>query len=187
MKIFGIAVGGVFLALIAFTVISYFSYANSGVDHEEGIRAQVSSNKAKYSEFTQTAVDQMAVADASKEALKEVIIGGIEGRYGGPGQKSVPAFVQENYPGQFDNSIFVRISQVIESGRRDFTVEQKQLIGRVQGYRSDLRKPWSKMWYTFAGFPEINLDEPQYNPIITAQTGESFNTGVDKGIQFNKK
>jgi hypothetical protein len=179
-----IVIGAVTLTMLVIGFGSYFHYSNVGVDLEEGIDAQVAQNKNAYSTFSQTAIDQMNVANSYKSGLKEIIVASIEGRYGGPGQKSVPAVVNEKYPGAFDSKMFENINRVIEAGRRDFSAEQKKLISRVQVYKSNLRYQWSGMWLRYAGYPTIDLTQPQYNPIISEATGESFKTGVDKGIQF---
>jgi len=184
-KLVAIASIAAVLLIGVFAVSQYFSYSNSGVDHEEGIEAQVSTNAAKYSQFTQAAIESMGVANAYKDALKEVIVGSIEGRYGEGGVKPVAQAVREAYP-NIDPNLFNQVQRIIESGRRDFFNEQKLLIARVQGYRSDLRKPWSKFWYTQAGYPQIDLKAPQYNPILSAATQDTFRTGTDKGIQFGK-
>lgn len=183
-KVFGIIFGGIAILLAVFSVGTYLSYTNWAVDQEELIDAQVRQNQNAYSTFTQTAVDKMKVADAYKKGLQEIITAGIEGRYGGPGQKSIPMVVNEKYPGVFNETMFIDISRTIESGRRDFSQEQKLLISKVQGYRAELRKPWPKLWLASAGFPTIKLDEPKYNPVVTEATKETFQTGTDKGIQF---
>ncbi|MNV54769.1 hypothetical protein D3C71_1469780 [compost metagenome] len=80
--------------------------------------------------------------------------------------------------------MFRNVQLTIESGRRDFSAEQKLLISKVQGYRAAIRKPWSGMWLSFAGYPQIKLDEPKYNPVVSEGTRETFQTGTDKGIKF---
>ena len=184
MKIFGIITGAVFLVGLLFVGVNWWAYANKGVDLEEGIRAQIEQNKNKYSEFTSTAVESMGVAEQYQTAVKDVIIAGIEGRFGPDGSKSLVQAFSEAYPATLDSAMFVKVQQVIESGRRDFANEQKMLIGKVQVYRTELRKPWSKMWLEFAGFPTIDLSEPQYSPVVSGATRETFETGVDKGISF---
>lgn len=184
MKVIGGVIGVLFLALVLVGVSSYFSYSSTGVDYEEGIDAQVRQNQNKYSEFTQTAIESMGVAKQYQAAVKDVITAGIEGRFGKDGSKSLVQAFNEAYPANFDPALFNKVQMVIESGRRDFSAEQKQLISKVQGYRSSLRKPWSGMWLKYAGYPTINLDDPKYNPVVSAATTETYKTGTDKGIQF---
>lgn len=182
-KIVAGIVGGLFLIGLLFGAVQWFSYSNSAVDAEERIDAQVRSNQVEYNRFSQTALDQMKVAKAYTDALSKVIVDGLQGRYAEEGAKPLVLAVSEAYP-NVSPEMFQKISQVIESGRTDFAQEQRQLISMVQGYRAELRKPWSKFWYTNAGYPTINLDDPKYNPIISAATKKSFETGVDEGLQF---
>lgn len=184
MKVVGIIMSAILLVGIAFVGINWFSYANKGVELEEGIRAQIEQNKNKYSEFTQTAVESMGVAKQYQGAVKDVIVAGIEGRFGPDGSKSLVQAFTEAYPATMDATLFTKVQQVIESGRRDFANEQKMLIGKVQVYRTALRQPWSKMWLEFAGFPTIDLSEPQYSPVVSGATRETFQTGTDQGISF---
>ncbi len=178
-----IITGIVAIVLLAIGVGSYVSYSNKGVDFEQGIEAQVAQNKNSYSTFSQTAVESMGVAQEYKKALQDVIVGSIEGRYGQGGTKPVVQAVREAYP-TIDPQLFAQVQRVIESGRRDFSAEQKKLISKVQAYKSNLNYAWSGMWLRYAGYPNLDLSLPQYNPIISEATGESFKTGVDKGIKF---
>lgn len=184
MKFIGAIVGGLAIIMLVVGVGTYFSFANKGVDFEESIDAQVDQNQNKYSEFTQTAVESMGVAKQYQAAVKDVIVAGIEGRFGEGGSKSLVQAFNEAYPATLDPTLFNRVQQVIESGRRDFSAEQKMLISKVQGYKSALRKPWSGMWLEYAGYPTIDLTASKYNPVVSENTRETFKTGTDKGIQF---
>ena len=183
MKIVGIIAGVVLLVALVFGVSTYFGYSNWAVDQEEMIDAQVRQNQNSYSTFTQTAVESMGVTKEYQKAVKDVITAGIEGRYGQQGAKPLALAVREAYP-TIDPAMFQRVQLTIESGRRDFSAEQKLLISKVQGYRSELRKAWPKIWLSAGNYPTINLNDPKYNPIVTGATRESFETGTDKGIQF---
>lgn len=162
----------------------YYSFAGTGVDLEEDIDAQVSQNKNKYSEFSSSAVESMNVASAYKNALKDVITGALEGRYGEGGTKPLIQAVSEAYP-NIPQDLFLKVQTIIESGRKDFSAEQKKLISKVQVYKVALRKPWSGMFLKMAGYPTIDLTKPEYSPIISGQTKENFATGTDSGIKFN--
>lgn len=183
MKVFGAIFGGVAILLVGFFAITYFNYSNWAVDQEELIDAQVRQNQNAYSTFTQTAVESMGVTKEYQKAVKDVITAGIEGRYGEGGAKPLALAVREAYP-NIDPAMFRNVQLTIESGRRDFSAEQKLLISKVQGYRASIRKPWSGMWLKSAGYPTINLEEAKYNPVVSEGTKETFSTGTDKGIKF---
>lgn len=179
-----VAFGLIIFATIGIFTISYFNYAGQGVTYEENIDAQVKANQAKYSEFTQTAVEQMGIAREQRDAVAKIIKDGIEGRFGPNGSTAMVQAFNEAYPAKFDGALYGKIMQTVEAGRRDFTAEQKMLISKVQAYRVALRKPWSSMWLKFAGFPVINLDDPMYSPVVSGQTRETYKTGIDAGIKF---
>lgn len=188
MKAAIIAVGVVILVLLVGGISSYVSYANSGVNYTETIDEQVAANKIKYSEFTSSAVEQMQVADKYKDALKDLITAAIEGRYGENGSTAVVQAMNEKYPGELDNTLFLSVQDTIKAGRIEFAQEQKMLAAKVKSYRIALRSQWSGMWLAYAGYSvsePIDLSAPQYNPIINAATDESFKSGKDKGVKFN--
>lgn len=169
---------------IVFSLWTLWGANDTAVTHEEAIDAQVQANMAKYSEFSSTAVESMGVATQYKKAVAEVISAGIEGRFGKDGSKSLVQAFSEAYPATLDPTLFNRVQLVIESGRRDFTAEQRMLISKVQSYKLDLRKGWSGMWMSAAGYPTIDLKDPKYNVVVSGATKQSFETGVDEGIKF---
>lgn len=162
----------------------YMNMYNLGVQHETSIEAQVSQNQNKYSEFTQTAVEQMGIAREYQGAVKDVLTAAIEGRFGEGGSNAMFQAFTEAYPAELDPRLYERVMQTVEAGRRDFSNEQKMLISKVQAYKLDLRSAWSGMWLGAAGFPNLDLADPQFNPVVTSQTRETFQTGTDEGIKF---
>lgn len=183
MKNKGLIIGGaIIVAILVLLGGSYISAVNTGANHEVGIEAQYKSNQNQYSNFTQSAVENLGVADRYKEGFKEILIGGLEGRYGEDGAQGTLLAIQEAYPGAFDDKLYANVQRVIESGRTNFKAEQDQLIQKVAAYERDLRFFWSGFWLRTAGYPSVDL--AQYKPVISGKTAETFNTGIDQGIQF---
>lgn len=180
----GLILGGVIAVLALAFGGMYVSYSNLGVRHEAGIEAQVSQNQNKYSEFTQTAVEQMGIAREYQGAVSKVIKEAIEGRFGENGSQALLQAFNEAYPANLDPDLYKKVMQTVEAGRRDFANEQKMLISKVQAYKIDLKSFWSGMWLKQAGYPMLDLSEPQFNPVVTGQTRDTFRTGTDEGIKF---
>lgn len=176
---------GVVAAILAvsFVYLSW-SYHDQGVVYESTIEAQVKANSVKYSQFTQTAVEQMGIAREQRDAVSKIIKDGIEGRFGPNGSSAMVQAFKEAYPANFDGALYGKIMTTIEVGRTEFAFEQKQLISKVQIYENALNKKWSGMWLKNEGYPKIDLKDPRYNPIVTASTKKAFETGVDEGVKF---
>lgn len=178
-------IGAAIVAVFVLGLVGiYVSMANLGVRHEAGIEAQVSQNQNKYSEFTQTAVEQMGIAREYQGAVKDVIREAIQGRFGENGSQALLQAFNEAYPANLDPDLYKKVMQTVEAGRRDFANEQKMLISKVQAYKIDLKSVWSGMWLKQAGYPTLDLSEPQFNPVVTGQTRDTFRTGTDTGIKF---
>lgn len=182
--IIGIAFAGAILLMLIVGVSSYLSAATYGATVEEAIDAEVRTNQTQYSQFTQTAIETLGVADKYAGKVSEVIEKAIQGRFGENGSQAMVQAFNEAYPASLNDGMYMKVMNIIEAGRRDFAAEQNQLTSKVQGYRTSLRTPWRGMWLAYAGFPTIDLKDPKYNPVISAKADKAFKTGVDEGLQL---
>lgn len=172
---------GLLVAVLAIVCVSSFiSYGNSGVDMEEGIKAQYKSNQIVYSTFTQTATAQLGVQREYAKQVQDVITNAMNGRY--KDSKALALAVSESYPASLDPKMSSRIMDTIEAGYNNFANEQRMMASRVQVYDSNLRYFWSRTWLKANGYPTLNTDD--YRPVLSASTQKAFETKTDEGIQF---
>lgn len=184
---FGVGIA-LFLFIAGIPLVMFISSANFGNQTEQTIEAQVKVNQNTLSNMTQQVIEVAKVPGMYKEDLKEVISAAIEGRYGedgigGPGGSMLVA-IQEAYPGQMDSSLYATIQMTISAKRDEFKNAQDMLTDKVRVYRTKLGEIPTGWFLGLAGYPKIDLTAAKYNPIISASTGQAFETGVDEGIKF---
>lgn len=183
-----IGIGLAVLLFVGAPLVLFVTSANFGNTTEQTIEAQVKSNQTTLSNMTQQVIEVAKVPGMYKDDLKEVITAALEGRYGedgigGPGGSMLVA-IQEAYPGQTDPSLYRTIQTTISAKRDEFKSAQDMLIEKVRVYKTKLGEIPTGWFLGLAGYPKIDLAQAKYNPIISASTGQAFETGVDEGIKF---
>lgn len=157
---------------------------NEGNRLENNIIAQYEENKNSLSTLSNSVMEAAQVPEMAKNDLKEVVEAAMQGRYGDAGSKAYVQAITEAYPGQIDPSLYVRIQNMIESGRRDFSAEQKKLIEKTRIYKTRLGTVPGGMIMKLVGYPKINFKD--YEIVISDYTNDAFTTKRDKGIQLGK-
>jgi len=133
------------------------------------------------------------VAEASKEAFKDIYVGIMEGRYSGdtgpvPGETTggmlglptggaaLMKWVQEQNP-DFDQSVFTDLQNSIETERNGFFVEQKKL--------TDMNRQHEDMRDLFPS-SIICKNRPafEYIPITSSKTKEVSKTGNEDDVDL---
>ena len=78
--------------------------------------------------------------------------------------------------------MYTKIQQLIESGRNKFENTQTKFIDTKRAYQTSIDKLWSGLWLRITGYPKIDLDA--YKIITSGHAQETFETGVDNGLQL---
>lgn len=167
------------LVVVAIVVIGAM---NEGNRLENNVIAQYDENKNRLSTLSNSVMEAAQVPAMAKKDLKEVVEAAMEGRYGNSGSKAYVQAITEAYPGQIDPSLYVRIQNMIESGRRDFASEQTKLIEKVRIYKTRLGEVPGGMIMKMVGYPKINFKD--YEIVISDYTNDTFTTKRDKGLQL---
>lgn len=166
-----------FIAAIALTLFgSYVSAVNYGATAEAGIKAAYTNNQNVLAQYSQKVQEVAQVPGMYTEDFTKVTRAAIEGRYGADGSKAVFQWLKEQNP-QLDSKVYVKVQQVVESGRDEFKTAQTRLIDEKRVYETALNTFWRGMWLRIAGYPKINLDD--YKVITTAQTDATFAAGKE--------
>lgn len=181
--IVGLTVLGIFAVLGLIAVTSLISANNSGVKQEAGLKNQYSNMEQVLGQYSLKVVEAAQVPTLQKEALKEVAIAALQGRYGENGSQATFQWIQEQNP-NVDQSTYLKIQQIIEGGRDNFQNEQTKFLDMKRSYETDLGSFPSGIWLKLLGFPKKSLED--YKLISSEHAQETFATGVDKGITLTK-
>ena len=174
---------GVVVAIIAvFGIATYVHYANLGVRMENGIKAAYDDNKNVLGQYSLKVVETAKVTGKFADDLARVTSEALEGRYGENGSRAVFNWIQENYPGQLDASLYANVQRVIEAGRKDFEVKQRTLIDQKRVYQNQLDFVWSGFWLGVAGYPKIKLED--FKILTSEHAEESYKSGIEKPVEF---
>lgn len=177
-----IAVAGVIGVLVLVLVGSYISNYNYGNAAEKTIKAEYTNMENILGQYSLKVKEVAQIPGAMRDDLKEVLTAGMTGRYGENGSQAAFQWIQENYPGQVDASVYKQVQQVMEAGRNEFQNSQTKFIDTKRTYETNLGYFWKGFWLRVAGYPTINLDK--YKIISSGHAKKAFETGVDEAIQI---
>jgi len=161
---------------------SYISARNSGARSENSIKARWENMDNVLGQYSLKLKEAAKVPGLATKDLKDVMSSALSARYGEDGSQAVFQFIKEAYPGQVDPGLYRQIQQIVEAGRNKFENEQTTLVEEKRVYQNQLDMFWSGMWLSVAGYPKIDLSK--YKVISSEHSRETFESGVDKGVQF---
>lgn len=164
---------------------SYISAYNFGNMAEQGIKATWENNQNILAGYTLKVQEAAQIPEMKTEDLQKVIEFAMGGRYGQDGSRAVFQWIQEAYPGQVTDGVYIQIQRIIEAGRNEFTVAQTRLVDQKRVYQTKLGSFWSGFWLNVAGYPKLDLNT--YNVIITTEVERTFNSGKQSIIELRKK
>lgn len=170
-----------FALIIVGVVSSGISYFNYGVRAEQGIKSAWENNENILGQYSLKVVEAAKVPDKYTEDLRSVYRDAMTGRYGEDGSGAVMQWIQEQNP-QLSPEMYTNLQNIIEAGRTKFENAQTELVDRKRAYQIELNSFWSGMMLSIAGYPKIDLDD--YKIITSEHAKETFESGVDKGVEF---
>lgn len=181
MKAAFVVLGGLVGAIILAAVVAFTSYVsanNYGASVEAQLRAARDDNKNILAQYQQKVLEAAQVPDMYKNDLKEVVSAAMQGRYGADGSKAVFQWIKENNL-SFDSSVYTKITEIIQGGRKDFEIGQTRMIDIRRGYEAQQGYFWRGFWLRAAGFPKVNMDD--FKPITTDNVEGAFQAGKESG------
>lgn len=176
---------GVLVVAGLFAVSSYYGAYNYGADAETTIEAEYKNMENILAQYSLKVKEAAQVPGMKTDDLQAVMREAMTGRYGEGGSKAVFQWIQENYPGQVTDELYVQIQRIMEAGRNKFENAQTKFIDTKRVYVATLKKDlllsrgW---WLKISGYPKINLDE--FDIISSGHAQEAFETGVEEPIQL---
>jgi hypothetical protein len=150
---------GIVVALVLVLGGSYIGAYNYGAQMDNRVVAEYDDMKNVLGQYSLKVTEAVQVPGMKKDDLKEVTSAAMEGRYGPDGSKAVFQWIKEQYPGSVTDELYVKIQQIIESGRNEFENSQRKFIDTRRQYQTELDSFWSGMWLSVAGRPKINLED----------------------------
>ena len=177
-----IAIVGVLVVLVGVIAGSYITNYNYGNRAEKTIAAEYENMENILAQYSLKVMEVGQVPAMMRDDLSKVTKDAMSGRYGEGGSQAAFQWIQENYPGQVDPSVYTKIQQVMEAGRNKFENAQTKFIDTKRQYETNLGYLWKGLWLRIAGYPKIDLDD--YKIISSGHAQEAFETGVDNAIQL---
>jgi len=180
-----LVVFGALFVIAGLVVMMFIGANNTAVDFDAQLKAEHTRNKTLLANHYQTSVEVAQVPGMMAEDVQKVAIAAIEGRYGKDGSKAVFQALQEQNP-TLDSSLYAKVQQVIESGRKEFQLGQERLTDKVRAYESALGRFPQGMFMRVLGVPKVPL--ATYNIVITEGAAKAFETGKEAGpVQLRAK
>jgi len=177
----------------------FFSNLNSvqreGVNQEQALNAQYLNAQNELSAFISTFYETAGVAEAEFEALDEVLLHAVQGRYGdgvelgGDGQ--LISALTEAYPDLTQLDGYDEVMAVIRSGREAFRGQQEKLLDMLRRYDAWRDEDIMRSWFVgMRGFPsdrvfvEIGGERLEGKPaldemwriVLTEEAREAYDT-----------
>lgn len=179
MKKVGIIFGGIAIMLMVAVLIGGLVMWNSYkafVIAENGITAQITSNKNEYSTMWNSFREQVQVTELQARQIKEIYTDLIAGRYDDP--NLLFKAVQEQNP-TIDTSIYGKIQEQIAVDRKHFKHQQDILIDKIREYNNLVQlKPIS------AAILQKQTKDPNVFIIVAKEATDAFNSGTDTQIDL---
>lgn len=162
---------------------SYYSAYNYGADAETAIEAQYENLENILGQYSLKVKEAAQIPAMKTKDLEKVMAAAFTGRYGEDGSQATFQWIQENYPGQVTDALYVQLQQIMEAGRNKFENAQTKFIDTKRPYVATLKKDLflSKGWWlAIGGYPKIDLDE--FAIISSTHAKKAFETKIDEGI-----
>jgi hypothetical protein len=133
------------------------------------------------SAYSNKIAEAVQVPAMYRDDFIKVVNASMQGRYGDKGSQAVFQWLKEQNL-NFDASIYKKLQQMIESGRKDFEIEQKKLIDLKRQYEVALQTFPRGAILLFLGFPKVDLKS--FNIVTSEYSNEAFKSGTDKGMKL---
>lgn len=176
-----IAILSAFIIPLLLILVYVFSVSNSEAGLRNLINAKQVANTTEQDNMWKTIKQVAQVTDAQKNAIMEVVVGYATARGGNGKGGSLATMVSESVP-NVDTSAFVKLQNVVDSKRSEWTRAQKELIDYKREHDNLIDMQPSGMICSILGRKKIDIIV-----ITSAATKETFRTGEENDIDlFNK-
>lgn len=178
-----ITLGGI-IAIVVLMGTCTLSFRGKAVRAENGIIAQLDSNKASHDTMWKTIKETAQVSDMMRDDFIKVYDSAMRGRYGENGSGAVMQWITEQNP-NLSTEVYTKIQTVIEAGRTRFLKDQQQLVAKVEAYNNLLDGNGALLGNIFLGYPvKIDPNDSKFKPVTSGRTDSAFESGQDSEIKL---
>ena len=181
-----LSIFGAVALLVLSLVVAVIGYYNSAVNFENSIDASDKNMQNILGQQAPKLREMLGVRKLQADDVARVIREANESRYGDGGSQAVMNWIREQNP-TLDQKGYDRILNVIEATRNNFNHEQTLKIDKVQQYKNATQRFPGNIIYGFLGKPTPGFMEKHERVIQSSHTRETFETGIDDGIDVTGK
>lgn len=179
--------------LLLATMGSCISWHNNAVSLENGIEAQVKSNRAEYDKMWKVIAETAQVPAQYKGDFKELLTAETSAKFGSGGSKALAQWFNERDL-RLPPEMYTKVQTTIEANRASFKRGQDDLADKQRRYADHLGKASGRLWSGVTGHPhEVKGDHApprdidgdgrltvfDYEIITSAKTEAVFESGRD--------
>lgn len=179
----GLVFGAVVALLLIFGIGSFISSNNKAVTFEQNIIAADSQSQNVLGQYAPKLTEALGVAKLQTAAVRDVISGANETRYGKEGSAATIQWINEQNP-NLDQSGYRRIIEMVEAGRNDFQLAQQRKIDMIRTYRTELGLFPGNLFYGILGKPSPGFFEKYGEIVISNHAAGAFATHRDDGVKI---
>ena len=162
-------------AVVVFGLVlagTYVSVNNTCLAKEATLEATKDQSKSVYDNFWKKVKEVAQVPAEYNKGMAETYSKIMDARY--KNSKGVMMnWIKKANP-NFDASLYVKIQQVIESGRNDFQASQKLMIDQSRDYKTYVGQIPTSFFASLAGYPKV--DWKDFAPVTSNETDNAFET-----------
>lgn len=149
-RIFAILAGVLVILGIA-TGLSAISWYDGAVAKQEGVKAQFRDNQNEYDNFWKKVQEAAQVPSQYKDDFKELLATETTAKYGKEGSQATMQWFRDRQI-NFPDTMYLKLMNIIESGRNDFKRGQTMLLDKQQVFSVATKTFWGR---ELAGFWDI--------------------------------
>lgn len=179
MKTLGI-LAAILIPLLV-VIVYVFSVSNNEAGLRNLINAKQTANTTEQDNMWKTIKQTAQVTEAQKDAIMQVVVGYATARGGNGKAGSLATLVHESVP-NVDTTAFVKLQNVIDSKRSEWTRAQKELIDYKREHDNLIDMQPSGLVCSILGRKKIEIVV-----ITSAQTKETFRTGEENEVDLFQK
>jgi len=151
IRIFAV-IAAAFVILGVVGIFSGIGWYDEAVAKEEGVKAQYKDNQNEYDSFWKKVQETAQVPGRYKDDFKDLLVSETEAKFGEQGSQATMQWFQDRQI-QFSDQMYVKVQNLIESGRNDFKRGQTLLLDKQRIFSVYTKTFWGRTLARFSEMP----------------------------------